>query len=84
MKPGSLYFPNPNSVLTNFVIAMEKAPENYHNLKQLLTRTSVLRKILPFDFTMQISCDFKVAALLVEIKQASSIFKCFFCLWRNV
>ena len=32
---------------------------------------------------MQIARDFKVAALLVEIQQASSNFPCPFCLWRN-
>ena len=36
MKPRSLYMPTPNSVLTNFVMAMGKCPEYYHNLKQSL------------------------------------------------
>ena len=82
MKPGSLYFPTPNSVLTNFVIAMGKGPENYHNLKQLFTYPSI-SGLFKFDFPIQIACDFKVAALLVGIQQASSNFPCPFCLWRN-
>ena len=72
--------PSPNSVLTNFVIAMGKGPENYYNLKQLFT---YLQKLFTFDFPVQIACDFKVAALLVGIQQASSNFPCPFCLWRN-
>ena len=82
MKPGSIYSPTPNSVLTNFVIAMGKGPENYHNLKQLFMHPSVC-KLFTFDFAIQIACDFKVAALLVGIQQASSNFPCPFCLWRN-
>ena len=65
--------PSLNSVLTNFVIA---------NLKQLFTYPSI-QKLFTFDFPVQIACDFKVAALLVGIQQASSNFPCPFCLWRN-
>ena len=79
MKPGSIYSPTPNSVLTNFVIAMGKGPENYHNLKQLLMHPSVC-KLFTVDFALQIASDFKVAALLVGIQQASSNFPCPFCL----
>ena len=49
MKPRSLYMPTPNSILTNFVIAMRKGPENYHNLKQLLIYPSI-QKLFTFDF----------------------------------
>ena len=49
MKPRSLYMPSPNSVLTNFVIAMWKGPENYHNLKQLFTYPSI-QKLFTFIF----------------------------------
>ena len=61
---------------------MEKGPENYHNLKQLFTYPSITR-LVTFDFPIQIACDFKVAALLVGIQQASSNFPCPFCLWPN-
>ena len=37
MSPDSLYAPTPNSVLSNFVVAMGNAPENYHNLRELFT-----------------------------------------------
>ena len=82
MKPRSLCMPYPNSVLTNFAIAMGKGPENHHNLKQLFTYPSIL-KLFTFFSPVQIACDFKVAALLVGIQQASSNFPCPFCLWRN-
>ena len=82
MKPGRKYFPTPNSVLTNFVIAMGKGPDNYQYLKQLLKYPSV-RKLFTLGFSIQIACDFKVADLLVGIQQASNNFPCPFCLWRN-
>ena len=82
MKPGSLYSPTPNSVLSNFVIAMGHGPENYHNLKEIFNFPSI-RKIFSLDSHVQISSDFKVAALLVGIQQASSKYPCPFCLWRN-
>ena len=82
MKPRSLFMPSPNSVLTNFLITMGKGPENYHNLKQLFTYPSI-QKLFTFDFPVQIACDFKAAAMLVGIQQASSNFPCPFCLWRN-
>ena len=82
MKPRSLYMPTPSSVPTNFVIAIGKGPENYHNLKQLLIHPSI-QKLFTFDFPIQVACDFKVAALLVGIQQASGNFPCPFCLWRN-
>ena len=34
MSPDSLYAPTPNSVLSNFVVAMGNASKNYHNLRQ--------------------------------------------------
>ena len=82
MHPNSLYTPTPNSVLSNFVVAMGNAPENYHNLRELFTYSSI-RKLFENDIPIQIACDFKVAALLVGIQQASSNYPCPFCLWRN-
>ena len=80
MKPGSIYCPTPNSVLTNFVIALGKGPENYHNLKQLFMHPSVC-KLFTFDFAIQIACDIKVAALLAGIQQATNNFPCPFCFY---
>ena len=51
MKPDSLYLPNPNSNLTNFVIALGKGPENNHNMKQLFTHPKQL-------FTYEITYNF--------------------------
>ena len=82
MHPKSLYTPTPNSVLSNFVVAMGNAPENYHNLRELFNYSSI-RKLFEIDIPIQIACDFKVAALLVGIQQASSNFPCPFCLWCN-
>ena len=84
MSPDSLYTTTPNSVLSNFVIAMGHGVENYHNLKQLFTYPSI-RKLFALDIPIQISCDFKVAALLFGIQQASSNYPCPFCLhiWRK-
>ena len=67
MKTGCLYSPTPNSVLSNFVIAMGHGPENYHNPKELFSFPSI-SKIFSLDCHVQISCDFKVAALLVGIQ----------------
>ena len=75
MKPRGFYMPTLNSVLNNFVIALAKDLENYHNLKQLRIYPSI-QKLFAFDFPIQIACDFKIAALLVEIHQASSNFPC--------
>ena len=72
----------PNSVLSNFVVAMGNAPENDHNLRELFMYPSI-RKLFESDIPIQIACDFKVAALLVGIQQASSNYPCPFCLWRN-
>ena len=82
MKPGSIYSPTPNSVLSNFAIAKGHGPENYHNLKEIFNFPSI-RKIFSLDSHVQIACDFKVAALLVGIQQASSKYSCPFCLWPN-
>ena len=65
-----------------FVVAMGNAPENYHNLRELFACSSI-RKLFENDIPIQIGCDFKVAALLVGIQQASSNYPCPFCLWRN-
>ena len=81
MSPDSLYTPTPNSVLYNFVIAMEHGVENCHYLKLLFTYPSI-RKLFALDIPIQIFCYFKVAALLVGIQQASSNYPCPFCLWR--
>ena len=70
MLPNSLYIANPNSVLSNFVIAMGHASENSENLRSLLNLTSI-RNIFNLDIPIQIACDFKVAAMLVGIQQAS-------------
>ena len=48
MSPDSLYAPTPNSVLSNFVVAMGNAPENYHNLRELFTYPSI-RKLFESD-----------------------------------
>ena len=61
---------------------MGHAPENYHNLKEIFDFPSI-RKIFSLDSHVRISCDFKVAALLVGIQQASSKYPCPFCLWGN-
>ena len=44
---------------------------------------SSIRKLFEIDIPIPIACDFKVAALLVGIQQASSNYPCPFCLWRN-
>ena len=82
MLPNSLYIANPNSVLSNFVIAMGHASENSENLRSLLNLTSI-RNIFNLDIPIQIACDFKVAAMLVGIQQASSKHPCPFCIWRK-
>ena len=81
MSPDSLYAPTPNCVLSNFVVAVGNAPENYHNLRELFT--SIYGKLFETDIAIQIACDFKVAALLVGIQQASINYPCPFCSWRN-
>ena len=82
MSLDSLYTPTPNSLLSNFVIAMGHGVENYHNLKHLFTYPSI-RKLFALDIPIQVSCDFKVAAILVGIQQASSNYLCPFCLSRK-
>ena len=82
MNPGSIYSPTPKSVLSNFVIAMGHGLENYQNLKELFSFPSI-QKLFLINAPVQISCDFKVAALIVGIQQASSKYPCPYCLWRN-
>ena len=36
------YKPNPNSVLTNFVIVIKQAPETYNNLREMFNYPSIL------------------------------------------
>ena len=50
ISPDSLYAPTPNSVLSNFVVAMGNAPENYHNLRELFMYPSIryLNLIFPY------------------------------------
>ena len=44
------YKPNPNSVLTNFVIAIGQDPETYNNLREMFNCSSILKQ---FDITGQ-------------------------------
>ena len=83
MLPNSLYLPSPNSVLSNFIIAMGHASENSENLRSILNFTSI-RKIFNLDIPIQIACDFKVVVLLVGIQPASSSkHPCPLCTWRK-
>ena len=74
--------PNPNSVLTNFVIAIGQAPETHNNLREMFNYPSIF-SLFDFGIPKQIACDFKVAALLVGIQQAQSKHPCPYCLWRK-
>ena len=78
----SHYLPNPNSVLTNFVIAIGQAPETHNNLREMFNYPSIF-SLFDIGIPKQIACDFKVAALLVGIQQAQSKHPCPYCLWRK-
>ena len=74
--------PSPNSVLSNFIIAMGHPSENSESFRSLLSFTSI-QNISDLNIPIQIACDFKVAAILVGIQQASSKHPCPFCIWRK-
>ena len=76
------YMPNPNSVLTNFVIAIGQAPETSNNIREMFNYPSI-RALFDLGIPKQVACDFKVAALLVGIQQAQSKHLCPYCLWRK-
>ena len=78
----SRYVPNPNSVLTNFVIAIGQGPETNNNLREMFNYPSI-RALFDLGIPKQIACDFKVAALLVGIQQAQSSHPCPYCLWKK-
>ena len=61
---------------------MGHAPENSESLRSLFRVTSI-QDIFNLDIPIQIECDFKVAAILVGIQQASSKYPCPFCIWRK-
>ena len=65
--PNSLYLPSPNSVLSNFIIAMGHASENSENLSSILNFTSI-RKIFNLDIPIQIACDFNLINALKSLK----------------
>ena len=78
------YMPNPNSVLTNFVITIGQTPETSNNFREIFNSPSI-RALFDIGIPKQVACDFKVAALhyLSEIKQAQSKHPCPYCLWRK-
>ena len=68
MLTESLYTPNPNSVLSNFIIAMGHTSENSESLRSLLSFTSI-QNIFDLDIPIQLHAILKLLQSSLEFNK---------------